>query len=198
MSSPVPIQEEITRGVKITSDPWIRFFNNLQTFLDQDAKTSSAFTKVKATAIKVIGAATGTAALEGAQTANLVLALTEILASGSYTPTLSSTVNLSTSSPGLCIYLQVGNVVTVQGQVATGLTSGSAATSFQMTLPITTTAAFSTSLTGSGVIKGSGNSTATAVASLVPGGTPRASIAWTGNSSVDGAPLLFSFSYLVA
>jgi len=58
--------------------------------------------------------------------------------SGTYTPTFSNYVNVSTSGiSGVWSYIRVGNIVTVTGQLSITPTSGSVLTSFYITLPIT-------------------------------------------------------------
>lgn len=59
--------------------------------------------------------------------------------SGTYTPTISNVLNLSSNSPSPANYLQVGNIVTVTGYITIDLVIGGAY-GFTMNLPITTTA----------------------------------------------------------
>jgi hypothetical protein len=56
--------------------------------------------------------------------------------SSTYTPTLSNDANIDASTAYQCVYNRTGNVVTVSGEFAVDPTSSSAATSFRMTLPI--------------------------------------------------------------
>lgn len=58
-----------------------------------------------------------------------------IIASGTYTPTLTNTTNVAASTAFVCQYMRVGNVVTVSGQVQIDTTSA-AATLLEMSLPI--------------------------------------------------------------
>jgi hypothetical protein len=57
--------------------------------------------------------------------------------SGTYTPTLTNTANISSSTANLCQYMRIGNMVTVSGVVYITPTSGAAAlTQLGMSLPI--------------------------------------------------------------
>jgi hypothetical protein len=59
----------------------------------------------------------------------------QYIASGTYTPTLSNTTNVSSSTAFECQWIRVGNVVTVSGMV--GITAtGAGNTVLRMTLPI--------------------------------------------------------------
>ena len=57
--------------------------------------------------------------------------------SGTYTPTTSNLVNLSSATANQFLYSRVGDIVTVTGSVSLVVTS-TGATTFQITLPITT------------------------------------------------------------
>jgi len=55
--------------------------------------------------------------------------------SGTYTPTLTNTTNIASSTPSACQYLRVGDVVTVSGQVTIDPTTAGAC-NMKMTLPV--------------------------------------------------------------
>lgn len=57
--------------------------------------------------------------------------------SGTYTPTLTNTTNITSSTAFVCQYMRVGNVVTVSGLVECSPTSASTVTILTMSLPIT-------------------------------------------------------------
>lgn len=59
-----------------------------------------------------------------------------VVASGTYTPTLVNVANLDSSTAFLSQYLQVGNVVTVSGQVYVDCTANATLTQLSLTLPI--------------------------------------------------------------
>ena len=63
-------------------------------------------------------------------------ATNQYIVSGTYTPTLTNTTNVSSSTARKCQWMRVGNVVTVSGSVQLTPTSVGAATELQLTLPI--------------------------------------------------------------
>jgi hypothetical protein len=56
--------------------------------------------------------------------------------SGTYTPTLTNTTNVSSSTAFVCQYMRVGNVVTVSGRVDITPTAISTTTILQLTVPV--------------------------------------------------------------
>ena len=58
---------------------------------------------------------------------------------GTYTPTLTNLNNLSASTPHVCQYLRVGNVVTVSGYLEIDPVAASSFTSLNVSLPIAST-----------------------------------------------------------
>ena len=112
--------------------------------------------------------------------------------SGTYTPTLTNTTNIATSTAFACQYLRVGNVVHVAGRVDIDATlAGATSTVLDMTLPIASDIASSINLGGvgsnasgaSGEIRG--DATGILARFTYPSGT-------TANSS-----FFFTFTYLV-
>lgn len=64
----------------------------------------------------------------------------QYVASGTYTPTLTNTTNVSSSTAAVCQWIRVGNVVTVSGSVDITPTSGATvSTNLDMSLPIAST-----------------------------------------------------------
>lgn len=59
-----------------------------------------------------------------------------VLASGTYTPTLTNSLNVAGSTASVCQYLRVGSVVTVSGAVTIDPTAAATATVLDMSLPI--------------------------------------------------------------
>lgn len=57
--------------------------------------------------------------------------------SGTYTPTLTNSANIDSSTAFQCQYMRVGGVVTVSGRVTIDPTSASTLTELSMTLPVT-------------------------------------------------------------
>jgi hypothetical protein len=73
--------------------------------------------------------------------------------SGTYTPTLTNSTNVASSTASELQYMRVGSVVTVSGLVAITPTAGSDAnTVLRMSLPISSNFASTTNLGGTGVI----------------------------------------------
>ena len=56
--------------------------------------------------------------------------------SGTYTPTLTNTTNVASSTAVTCQYMRVGNVVTISGQFSVQATTGGSAFVLGMSLPI--------------------------------------------------------------
>jgi hypothetical protein len=116
------------------------------------------------------------------------------LLSGTYTPTLTNTTNIGTSTPYVTGYFRVGNSVTVYGKVDIDATAaGGAATELQMSLPISTNMASEEDLGGS--------ATSDAVASLnakikADATTDRASFVFKA-LSITNDSYSFSFTYQI-
>jgi hypothetical protein len=72
------------------------------------------------------------------------------LTSGTYTPTLTNTTNISSSSASVSTYTRVGNIVTVYATASATPSSGGTASELTFSLPIATSSANAT-LTGSGI-----------------------------------------------
>lgn len=66
---------------------------------------------------------------------------------GTYTPTLSNTTNVASSTASVCHYMRVGSVVTVSGAVTIDVTAATA-TLLGMSLPIASNFSASTQLGG--------------------------------------------------
>ena len=87
-----------------------------------------------------------------------------VVYSGTYTPTLTNTTNVAASTPYVCQYMRVGNVVTVSGVVAIDVTSA-AATVLGVSLPIASN--FASNINGSGVASTIVNETAALLADSI-------------------------------
>lgn len=71
---------------------------------------------------------------------------------GTYTPTITGVANLAASTPGVCLYLRVGNKVMVFGSVSLDPTAAApTTTTVGISLPIASDLALSTDLNGTGV-----------------------------------------------
>lgn len=74
----------------------------------------------------------------------------QYIASGTYTPTLTNTLNLTASTAYKCQWMRVGNLVTVSGAVAVDPIEAGVLTSLYMTLPIASALTANTDLGGVG------------------------------------------------
>ena len=70
--------------------------------------------------------------------------------SGTYTPTLTNTGNIDSSTANICQYMRVGNVVTVSGAVTVDATTAGNATILKMSLPVASNMTGATNLGGTG------------------------------------------------
>lgn len=73
-----------------------------------------------------------------------------VLASGTYTPTLTTTANVSSSSVQDCRYIRMGSQVFVSGRVSITPTSSGVATRWRITLPVASNIGADNDLAGSG------------------------------------------------
>ena len=72
--------------------------------------------------------------------------------SGTYTPTLSNTTNVASSTSAICQYMRVGNVVTVSGEIVIVPTAGTTtATYLGISLPVASNLAATRQLAGTAV-----------------------------------------------
>ena len=119
----------------------------------------------------------------------------QYIASGTYTPTLTNSVNISASTAAACQWMRVGNVVHVSGKFTATATGTASATLLGMTLPIASTFATDNLLGGmAGNTAGAGQ--VTAVCCLGDTTNNRCSYSWV-SSSVASLPYTFTFTYLV-
>ena len=68
--------------------------------------------------------------------ANAAVGALPVLASGTYTPTLTNSTNVASSTAFQCNYLRVGNIVIVSGRVSITVTTANSSTTLLMTVPI--------------------------------------------------------------
>jgi len=72
--------------------------------------------------------------------------------SGTYTPTLTNTTNVAASTPHVCQYMRVGDVVTVSGRITIDPTASATASEMGISLPIASDITATTNLGGTGAI----------------------------------------------
>lgn len=76
---------------------------------------------------------------------------TQYIGSGTYTPTLTATANIASSSASACQWLRVGNVVTVSGRINVATTAAAnTVTQIRISLPLVSGLAGVSQLSGSG------------------------------------------------
>lgn len=114
------------------------------------------------------------------------------LESGTYTPTLTNTLNVSSSSANLSIYSRVGNTVTVSGFVDITPT-GSGLGTVKLSLPITSNFTLGTDAIGS---VSCGNTVLNSVYILADGTSDTANLSFNAASS-SSTNAFYSFQYLV-
>ena len=121
------------------------------------------------------------------------LATTATVLSGTYTPTLFNTANISSSTPLQCQYMRVGSVVTVSGGVAVTPTLLATLTTLGISLPIASTISAAQNLGGAA------NSASVASASAAVFGDTANSRGTMQMVSVGtgSETFYFSFTYLI-
>lgn len=140
----------------------------------------------KATFPNVTGAMTAT------HTAlNAVAAIT--FASGTYTPTLTNGTNIAASTPVVCQYMRVGNVVTVSGSLSATCTSAGVASRLTISLPIAST--FAIPSNAGGILMSSSNTLAFTIGAISGVGTTAQADLSAATTSSQACP--FSFTYQV-
>jgi len=101
---------------------------------------------------------------------------TKIVDAGTYTPTISSTTNVTSSTARQSFYKRIGNIVTVSG-VITMYVTANAYTELTISLPIASAIATQYEVTGSGIVWVSG--------------APQVSTLITSNIASDAAMMYF-------
>ncbi len=117
---------------------------------------------------------------------------TQTLASGSYTPTLTSVANVSSSTAALCIYMRVGNTTVVHGKVAVTDSSQGVETKVGISLPIASNIGAATDLAGVTVVENLGGD---AGFLLGDAANDRAELRYVAAASGSSADHYFTFSY---
>lgn len=113
--------------------------------------------------------------------------------SGTYTPTLSNTTNITSSTAYVCQWLRVGDVVTVSGQVDID-TAGAGASLLGMSIPVASDFASSNQCGGTATTSTGTHNSAGILADAT---NNRASFSWSASGGGGSRPWRFSFTYLV-
>lgn len=119
----------------------------------------------------------------------------QFIASGTYTPTLTNTTNVSGSTAYVCQWLRVGNVVTVSGRVDIQPTSANVNTSLGVTLPLASNLSAAGSNDLAGVASASNQSVVYAI--FADATNDRATFGGSP-ASASSTAVLFTFTYLIA
>lgn len=113
--------------------------------------------------------------------------------SGTYTPTLTNTTNITASTAYVCQYLRVVNVVTVSGQVDID-TAGAGAAELGMSIPVASDFAATRQCGGTATtITGTHNSAGIAADAT----NNRVSFKWDASGAGGSRAWHFSFTYLI-
>lgn len=116
------------------------------------------------------------------------------LSSGTYTPSLTNSVNLSASSAYSCQYIRLGSVVTVSGRVDVTPTASGTLTTLGIGLPIASNFANSNEL--GGVASSADDITEQSAAILADSTNDRASMTWRTTSTANHT-MYFTFTYRI-
>lgn len=139
---------------------------------------------------------TSSATLSGATLSGSLTLTATNLTSGTYTPTLSNTTNIASSTARQCQWLRVGNVVTVSGTVTVQTTAGTGASLLGISLPVAS--AFTTAYQLSGTAAGYSGSAGLDIPQIIADATnDRASMKWVCSAIVTPFDYAFTFSYEV-
>jgi hypothetical protein len=134
---------------------------------------------------------TGTASITGG-TINAIDVTS--ITSGTYTPTLSNTTNIATSSAGLWQYIRIGNVVTASGRVQIDPTAGSVDTLLGISLPVASNFTANSNCAGAGACGSIASYSAAVLADTV---NDRASLAFVCGADHADRSWFVTFTYAV-
>lgn len=144
---------------------------------------------------RTITAGTGISVSDGdGVSGNPTIATTLTLDSGTYTPTLTNTTNIDSSTAYSCQYSRVGSTVTVSGKVDVDATASGTSTILGMSLPIASNFANTNELSGVGV-----SINAAGVSGIgIYGDTTndRATFDWFAGNTVNRS-IYFTFTYRI-
>lgn len=118
------------------------------------------------------------------------------IASGTYTPTLTNTSNISGSTSAVCSWMRVGNIVTVSGRVTATTSAGTTLSQLDISLPIASNLTISAQAAGAASVRE--QATNNCIAGTLDGNiaTDRMNLLWK-SVAPDTNTITFSFSYVV-
>ncbi len=116
-----------------------------------------------------------------------------VLASGTYTPSLTNVANLDASTAYVCQYLRVGDTVTVSGRVDVDPTLAATSTALGISLPFTSSLANTEDLAGTGA---SPSVAGQVVAIFADTTNDRANLQFV-SGDINNRSTFFSFTYRI-
>ena len=119
---------------------------------------------------------------------------TGTITSGTYTPTITNTTNVASSTAYSTQYLRVGNTVTVSGMVNVDVTAGTTLTEIGISLPVASD--FANAYEGAGLIHFEASTSMTG-AIRADATNNRMTALWTNDATVDARDFVFHFTYQV-
>lgn len=122
----------------------------------------------------------------------------QFLASGSYTPSLTPSTNVSATSSGHGQWTRLGNVVTVSGNINVTCTAATTFSAVQISLPIASTFGDTTKCSGTGVRKAPTTSTFVSAAVIGQNSNNTAQMEWYNDADTGSSrEWRFTFTYEV-
>jgi hypothetical protein len=122
-----------------------------------------------------------------------VLSASQIVTSGTYTPTLTNGTNVDSSTSSVCQYTRIGNIVTVFGKIDVDATTLNSQTDVDISLPIASNFAAVTDLNGMTTTMGTNSGYGFVKASIAD---DRGTLSYFA-ASTSTTSQYFSFSYQV-
>ena len=117
--------------------------------------------------------------------------------SGTYTPTLTNTTNVASSTSNVCQWMRVGDMVHVTGQLSvTATAAAGTATTLKVTLPVASALTANTQGAGAGTVSFFGALSAVPLILNMDASLDRASFLWF-SATTSACAITFSFSYQV-
>lgn len=125
---------------------------------------------------------------------NAITATLANIVSGTYTPTISGTSNLDSTTPAICQYSRVGSVVTVSGSITVDPTAAGLVT-LEISLPIASNLATLSQLSGSLCVNYGPPAVQGRVVANVANNT--AQVQWQSGGAFAATDMAFIFQYLI-
>lgn len=117
-----------------------------------------------------------------------------VLASGTYTPTITGTSNVDSTTSYAWQYLRVGSVVTASGRVNINATTATSLTTFRISLPVASNFANDNELAGSGHERNSSTQSGVTVSADITNNEATCTYRATASTDIS---LFIMFTYLI-